>query len=161
MSEPLDRRVAIEIRDAGPDDLAMVVRIERASFGDPWSDSSFRSLLRAETSRFRVATRDGALVGYAIASRIGDEAELANLAVDPTVRRAGVGALLLDDLLRSTAEEPAATVYLEVRASNEPAQALYRGRGFEAVGRRKGYYSRPDEDAVVMRHVPPLDSPRG
>ncbi len=146
---------AIEIRDAGPDDLLVVVAIERASFGDPWSQASFRSLLRAETTRFRVATRDGVLIGYAIASRIGDEAELANLAVDPEARRAGVGALLLDDLLASTDAAPAATVYLEVRASNEAAQTLYRGRGFEAVGRRKGYYTRPDEDAVVMRHVPP------
>ncbi len=146
---------AIEIRDAGPDDLLVVVAIERASFGDPWSQASFRSLLRAETTRFRVATRDGVLIGYAIASRIGDEAELANLAVDPEARRAGVGALLLDDLLASTDAAPAATVYLEVRASNEAAQTLYRGRGFEAVGRRTGYYTRPDEDAVVMRHVPP------
>ena len=147
----------IEIRDATPDDLGAVTAIERASFGDPWSDASFRSLLRAETTRFRVAIRDGVVVGYAIASRIGDEAELANLAVDPAVRRAGVGALLLDDLLASIGSPPAATVYLEVRASNEPAQALYRSRGFEAVGRRRGYYSRPSEDAVVMRRIPPRD----
>jgi [ribosomal protein S18]-alanine N-acetyltransferase len=145
----------IEIRDAAPEDLGAVIAIERASFGDPWSDASFRSLLRAETTRFRVAAKDGSLVGYAIASRIADEAELANLAVDPAERRAGLGALLLDDLLASTDAAPAATVYLEVRASNEPAQALYRSRGFEAVGRRKGYYSRPDEDAVVMRRRPP------
>ena len=145
----------IAIRDATPDDLNAVVAIERVSFGDPWSDASFRSLLRAETTRFRVATRDGVVVGYAIASRIADEAELANLAVDPEARRAGLGARLLDDLLATTDAEPSATVYLEVRASNEPAQALYRSRGFTAVGRRKGYYSRPAEDAVVMRHLPP------
>jgi ribosomal-protein-alanine N-acetyltransferase len=144
----------LAIRDANADDLNAVVAIERASFGDPWSAASFRSLLSAETSRFRVATHDGVVVGYAIATRVGDEAELANLAVDPSVRRAGIGARLLDDLLASTDGEPAATVYLEVRASNEPAQALYRSRGFEAVGRRRGYYSRPAEDAVVMRHTP-------
>lgn len=146
----------LEIRDAGLDDLEAVVAIERASFGDPWSEASFRSLLRAETTRFRVATRSGQVVGYAIASRVGDEAELANLAVDPAARRAGLGALLLDDLLASTDAPPGATVYLEVRASNEAAQALYRSRGFEAVGRRKGYYSRPAEDAVIMRRDPRL-----
>lgn len=147
---------SLEIRDAAPDDLAAVVAIERASFGDPWSEASFRGLLRAERSRFRVATRGGGgVVGYAIALRVGDEAELANLAVDPTARRGGIGAVLLDDLLASTDAAPGATVYLEVRASNEPAQALYRSRGFEAVGRRKRYYTRPDEDAVVMRRLPP------
>lgn len=151
----------IEIRDAEPDDLNAVVAIEQASFGDPWSDVSFRNLLRAETTRFRVATRDGVVVGYAIASRIGDEAELANLAVDPESRRAGLGARLLDDLLDVTDADPAATVYLEVRDSNEPAQALYRSRGFTAVGRRKSYYTRPTEDAVVMRHLPAQHPPRG
>lgn len=144
----------LELRDAAPEDLGAIIAIERASFGDPWSAASFQSLLRAKTSRFRVATQNGVVVGYAIATHIGDEAELANLAVDPAVRRAGIGAQLLDDLLAFTDAEPAATVYLEVRASNEPAQALYRSRGFEAVGRRKGYYSRPSEDAVVMRHTP-------
>ncbi len=144
----------VEVRDATVDDLGAIVTIERASFGDPWSEASFRSLLRAETTHFRVATRDGTLVGYAVTSRIGEEAELANLAVHPTARRAGIGAALLDDLLASTDAPPGATVYLEVRASNEPAQALYRSRGFEAVGRRKGYYSRPAEDAIVMRHAP-------
>lgn len=144
----------LKLLSAGPDDLAAVVAIERASFGDPWSEASFRNLLRAETTRFRIATRDGMVVGYAIASRVGDEAELANLAVDPAVRRAGVGALLLDDLLASTDAPPGSTVYLEVRAGNEAAQALYRSRGFEAVGHRKGYYSRPAEDAVIMRRAP-------
>lgn len=149
----------VEVRDASVNDLAEIVRIERASFGDPWSEASFRSLLRADSTRFRVATREGVPVGYAVTSRIGEEAELANLAVDPTARRAGIGAILLDDLLASTDAPPGATVYLEVRASNEPAQALYRSRGFEAIGRRKGYYSRPTEDAVVMRHDPPSRHP--
>lgn len=148
-----------EVRNATADDLSAIVSIERASFGDPWSEASFHSLLRAETTRFRVAVRDGRVVGYAVTTRIGEEAELANLAVDPTARRAGIGALLLADLLESTDASPGATVYLEVRASNEPAQALYRSRGFEAVGRRKGYYTRPAEDAIVMRHAPPSRGP--
>jgi ribosomal-protein-alanine N-acetyltransferase len=145
----------IEVRDATPNDLAEVIAIERASFGDPWSESSFRSLLGVATTRFRVASRDGALVGYAIASRVEDQAELANLAVAPAARRGGIGAVLLDDLLASTDLAPAATVFLEVRASNEAAQGLYRSRGFEALGLRKRYYTRPAEDAVVMRRLPP------
>jgi ribosomal-protein-alanine N-acetyltransferase len=150
----------IAIRDARPEDLPAVVAIERASFGDPWSEASFRSLLRAPTSSFRVATRDEVVSGYAIASRVGDEAELANIAVDPAARRTGIGALLLDDLLATTDAPPGATVYLEVRASNESAQTLYRSRGFEAAGLRKGYYSRPAEDAVVMRRTPKASSGR-
>ena len=47
--------------------------------------------------------------------------------------------------------EPGATIYLEVRESNAPAQALYRSRGFETAGRRAAYYQHPEEDALVFR----------
>lgn len=144
----------LAIRAAQLEDLTDVVAIERASFGDPWSAASFRALLDSTTARFRVAARGGVVVGYSVTLLLGDEAELANIAVDPQARRAGVGAGLLDDLLADVDAPPGATVYLEVRASNAPAQALYTSRGFEAAGTRKGYYSRPTEDAVVMRRLP-------
>lgn len=124
--------------------------IETASFGDPWSEHSFRSMIMIERVRATVAERDGTLVGYCIAWMLGDEAELANLAVAPGARRGGVGAALLDDLLAALDPDDV-TVYLEVRDSNASAQALYRSRGFTACGRRKGYYARPKEDAVIMR----------
>ena len=98
------------------------------------------------------------MVGYCVAWQIIDEAELANLAVDPEVRRGGIGAILLDDLLEQVDRPPTAVVHLEVRESNAAAQALYRSRGFEASGRRKRYYSRPTEDAVVMRRPPRPDA---
>lgn len=145
----------VAIRDARPDDLGAVVAIERASFGDPWSEASFRSLLRPGTTRFRVATRQESVLGYAIASCVGDEADVINLAVDPAARGQGIGGRLLDDLLEVTDAPPGATVYLEVRASNESAQTLYRSRGFAATGNRKRYYTHPAEDAVVMRRLPP------
>lgn len=124
--------------------------IETASFGDPWSEHSFRSMIVIDRVRATVAEREGMLVGYCIAWLLGDEAELANLAVAPGARRGGVGAALLDDLLAALDPDDV-TVYLEVRDSNASAQALYRSRGFTASGRRKGYYARPKEDAVVMR----------
>lgn len=147
---------AATLRDARLADVAAVVALERRAFGDPWSESSFRSLVSAPQARFRVAERDGTLLGYAVAWHIADEAELANLAVEPNARRQGIGALLLDDLLAVADRPPGQTVYLEVRESNAPAQALYRSRGFEAAGRRRAYYSHPSEDAVVMRRVPQL-----
>ena len=144
----------LAIRDACPEDVVPVVAIERASFGDPWSAASFRALLDSARARFRVAARDDVVVGYSVTLLLGDEAEVANIAVDAPARRAGVGARLLDDLLAEVDHPPGVTVFLEVRASNAPAQALYRSRGFEAAGTRKGYYSRPTEDAVVMRRLP-------
>lgn len=144
----------IVIREARPQDEAACIAIERASFDDPWNVESFTRLVTVQREHIRVAEWDGAVVGYWIGSRIDDEAELANLAVDPTRRRGGVGGRLLDHFLKQVGAHERTTVFLEVRASNVGAQELYMQRGFEAIHRRKGYYSHPTEDAVVMVRVP-------
>lgn len=150
------------IRDAQVSDVPAVVDIERASFSDPWSAQSFRGLVAQPPARFRVAELMGAIAGYSVAWQVGDEAELANLAVAAAARRQGVGRALLDDLLRHADERGVATTYLEVRESNAAAQALYRSRGFAEAGRRRHYYREPVEDAVVMRRgIPRGDAPGG
>jgi ribosomal-protein-alanine N-acetyltransferase len=145
---------AITLRTATLGDLASILGIERACFTDPWSERSFRDILEGTGARLRVAEREGEVLGYSVAWILGEEAELANLAVHPDARRLGVGAALVDDLLLATDRGRGATIYLEVRASNAAAQSLYRSRGFVAAGVRKGYYSRPTEDAIVMRREP-------
>lgn len=141
----------MKIRVATEDDVADIHRIERACFTDPWSASSFRSMLVHPRVHATVAERDGAVVGYCFAWIVGDEAEVANIAVEPTMRRAGVGALLLDQFLRIADGHGVMSTHLEVREGNAAALRLYESRGFAAAGRRKRYYRRPDEDAVVMR----------
>lgn len=143
----------MKIRVATDDDVAVIHRIERACFTDPWSASSFRSMFAHPQVQATVAERDGAVVGYCVAWMVGDEAELANIAVDPSVRRAGVGAQLLDQFLRAADGHGVTATYLEVRAGNAAALRLYESRGFVATGRRKRYYRDPVEDAVVMRRA--------
>lgn len=138
------------VRTAREGDLAEVWRIERESFGDPWSLDAFRSALRHEGS-FVIAEAGGAVVGYAIAWSVIDEAELANIAVAPGVRGHGIGARLLDAVIRFADREGCVTMYLEVREANAPARALYASRGFEEVGRRRRYYRHPVEDALILR----------
>lgn len=142
------------VRPATLDDVPGIVEIERASFGDPWSVASFRGTFANEGAIVQVAEQEGRVIGYFVAWVIGDEAELANLAVAPTERRGGVGALLLDALLRELESRGGATVFLEVRDGNAAARTLYASRGFEVTGRRKGYYRAPVEDAVLMRRRP-------
>jgi ribosomal-protein-alanine N-acetyltransferase len=149
MSEEL-RGVAV--RAASEDDLAEIHAIECASFGDPWSLEGFRDLLDHPRAKMEVAVaKDGAVIGYAVAWYVADESEIANIAVAPAARRMGVGALLLDRILRAAAEFGAKTVFLEVRESNEEARKLYEAREFEVAGRRLKYYRKPDEDALIMR----------
>lgn len=149
------------IRPAEESDLPEILRIERTSFADPWSRESFITSLELERMRFLVAEerRDGdgggevgdsTLLGYVIALVVSEEAEVANLAVATNVRRRGVGGLLLDRITDDLALRGVRSLYLEVRESNLAARALYESRSFVQVGRRKGYYRNPPEDALLL-----------
>jgi len=93
----------------------------------------------------------GAIVGYVVALEAADEGEILNLAVAPAGRRNGLGRALVQQILEVLTARGVRQVYLEVRESNEPARALYAAHGFKEVGRRKQYYRRPVEDAIVLR----------
>jgi ribosomal-protein-alanine N-acetyltransferase len=136
------------IRAASTADLAAIGRIEAASFPDPWSRRAFQAHLR---DLFLVAECDGAVMGYLVARVMSDEGEILNVAVDPARRTAGVGRALLDASLDALAAAGVRAVFLEVRVSNSAARRLYAASGFAEVGRRRGYYAAPVEDAVVMR----------
>ena len=97
--------------------------------------------------------RAGSLAGYLIASRYADVWHLMNVAVDPPLRRQGLAALLLEDLIARVS--PAEPITLEVRPSNGPAIALYRRFGFHTAGLRPGYYRDTGEDALIMWRVAP------
>ncbi len=155
-----DVTAGLVLRPASDADLPGILSIERIAFSDPWTADAFRSMLAQPHVLSTVAVRAGAVVGYSVAWVIGDEAELANLAVAPPERGTGIAKRLLDHLLAELEARGGATVYLEVRDSNAAAQGLYRSRGFTAAGRRKGYYHKPTEDAVVMRR-PRAEPPRG
>lgn len=91
------------------------------------------------------------VVGWGGIWCVADEAEIASVCVDPAYRRLGGGTKLLQTLLMQARLSGAQNVYLEVRASNQAAQGLYRCAGFECIGVRKRYYTNPLEDAVLMR----------
>jgi ribosomal-protein-alanine N-acetyltransferase len=101
---------------------------------------------------FLVAAADGdRIAGYVVALEAADEGEILNLAVAPDGRRHGLGRALVEQVLEALTARGIRQVYLEVRESNAPARALYAAHGFREVGRRKQYYRRPVEDAIVLR----------
>ncbi len=91
------------------------------------------------------------VLGFLIANQIGTEWELENIVVAPASRRKGLATRLFTTLLARARETNSERVFLEVRESNQPARALYVRLGFEQSGRRKLYYSNPQEDAVLYR----------
>ena len=136
-------------------DLPEIVALERECYSDPWPASAFAALPDNPRVFFAIArdAESGRLAGYAIAWFVLDEGELANLAVTPKARRHGVGSKLLGRVLEDAAARGTRDLYLEVRASNAAAQALYGRREFKEVGRRKSYYRSPTEDALILRRT--------
>jgi len=146
--------MTVSIDVARRDDIVAITEIEREAFSDPWSARSFRDALEHPSVYFGCARSDGGVVlGYVVAWFVADEGEIANLAVSPAGWGGGIGRALLDAALAEAVLRRIDSVYLEVRDSNERARRLYQSRGFEEVGRRKAYYRRPVEDAIVLRRT--------
>lgn len=144
------------IRPASAEDLDRIHEIELASFTDPWARAAFARLIGDRRVQFTVACLPAErVVGYIVAWFVMDEGEIANLAVAPEARGRHIGGALLDDTVRRARARHTSTMYLEVRDSNDRARALYASRGFTEVGRRRRYYRRPVEDALVLRLVLP------
>ncbi len=113
-------------------------------------EASLRACFTAQANHFFAAVRDGCLIGFGGYSIAADQADIIDVAVAPTARRCGIGRMLMEYLLTDAAAHGARDVFLEVRAGNTPAVALYTLLGFTACGVRKNYYANPREDAVLM-----------
>jgi ribosomal-protein-alanine N-acetyltransferase len=136
-------------------DLPAVTGLEHALFGDEaWTEGMLAAELDglADGRYYLVAEDTGALVGYAgLLTPGGGQADVLTLAVAEDRWGQRIGAALLDGLLSEAARRGCTEVFLEVRVDNDRAQRLYRGRGFNEIGIRRGYYQPSGTDALVMR----------
>jgi ribosomal-protein-alanine N-acetyltransferase len=125
--------------------------VERAVFPEPWSLNIFTSELALRTGRaYRTARAGRDLAGYYGLMFVDDEAHVTTIAVAPAYQGQGVGTTLLLDAVSVALARGVRHLSLEVAASNERAQRLYRRFGFAPVGVRKGYYPITGEDAFIM-----------
>jgi ribosomal-protein-alanine N-acetyltransferase len=165
-------------------DVDAVMQIELAAFSAPWSARAYQYELHHNASAHyfvAFAQNDDApmtrlafwqrwikmmrgqteangaepIIGYAGFWMMTDEAHISTIASHPDWRRRGVGELLMLAMIEAAAEHNARVLTLEVRVSNQDAQALYRKHGFNVVGERKRYYSDNQEDALIMT-TPPI-----
>lgn len=131
--------------------LRGVLRIEQAVNPRPWSLSLFSSELRYRDSRVYVVARIGTqLVGFAGLMLVAGDGHITNVGVDESHRRKAIATRLMLELARRALAEGAVALTLEVRVSNDAAQALYRRFGFVPAGVRKAYYADTNEDALIM-----------
>lgn len=139
------------MRKMGIEDLPEVLAIEKVCFLSPWTRGMFESTMASPIANCLVIERSGHILGYAVFYFAASEAHIMNIAVHPGVRRRGLAREMLSRVLALARRKAVEECFLEVRESNMPARGLYEKLGFEAVGRRKGYYQESGEDALVMK----------
>lgn len=151
MGETASRRISI--RRAGPRDASAIYRISKASFTDSWRKETIYDDLSKDHSLYLVCFKGDHMVGYACYWFVLDEAQLVNVAVLPENRKQGLAKQLLEEGLMEARRRHMKTMFLEVRASNLPAQGLYRKYGFSVITLRRGVYDMPREDGYIMKKV--------
>ncbi len=139
-------------RLSGDDDLDRVAALEAATFTNPWTrEMLVRELERPEVTRVYVLrTPERGVVAFCSCWLVADEVHINSVAVEQAERRRGVASALLGHVLDELTEAGARQATLEVRRSNEAALRLYRRLGFVIVAERRGYYSQPEEDALIL-----------
>ena len=133
--------------------VTQVAELEKRCFPDPWSERSIASELSNQLALWLVAEDNGVVAGYIGSQTVPDESDMMNVAVHPDYRRRGIAEALVNTLCDALKERGSVSLTLEVRASNEPAKALYEKLGFEKVGRRPNYYRNPKEDALILKKM--------
>ena len=137
----------------GLTDVEMLLAIESSAYEFPWSRGNFIDSLNAGYLARKRVDAGGAWFGYFIAMPGVQELHLLNLTVTPQHQRHGHARAMLDRLVNEGGALGAQRIWLEVRASNERAQQVYRRYGFREVGLRRGYYpagALARENALVM-----------
>jgi [ribosomal protein S18]-alanine N-acetyltransferase len=147
--EAIRESSSVMIRGMERSDVPAVSSIVRESpAAANWSEEN---ILRAtESASAWVAEQNGRVIGFLIGRGVADEFEILNLAVAELSRRRGIATRLLETMAAWMQRAGMRRSYLEVRASNEPAIALYKRHGFSPCGRRARYYQHPIEDAIVL-----------
>ena len=146
----------VAIRKMTMEDVPAVSQIDQLSFSLPWPEHSFLyEVGENRVARCLVAeTEDRRIAAMIVSWIIVDEMHIATIATHPDFRRQGIGERILREALLDGRDAGAHLAFLEVRATNEPAQAMYRKFGFRVSGKRPRYYRDNGEDAILMTLQP-------
>lgn len=130
--------------------ISEIAQIEEQCFSTPWSENSLAEELSNPTAFFVVALLGGKAAGYGGMNCIVDVGYIDNIAVLENMRGRGIGKLILKSFLNAAREKNLCELTLEVRQSNAAAIGLYSSFGFEVMGKRRNFYTKPAEDGIIM-----------
>ena len=132
------------------DALEGVAELEKLCFSQPWSKKSLELLLNDGIGVGMVCRQDGIVCAYGGMLCAVDEGQITNVATHPDFRRSGYGNAVVEALIKYAKNNRLYSISLEVRESNAAAIALYSSFGFKVEGKRKDFYTKPTEAALVM-----------
>ena len=143
----------IRVRSAAVSDVPTVMAFAaRAATAANWSERQYASTFADRKHHVCLVIQDqDEVVGFVVARMLDQEWELQNIAVTGAARRRGLATRLMGELMERARTAGAEQIFLEVRESNHAARALYEKWAFEPSGRRKAYYTNPQEDALIYR----------
>ena len=133
-----------------PADATGIAELEESIFPDPWDYRSVVDLISTDGSMCFTARDGDRVVAYVIGRLIAPEGEIYRVAVAPEYRQRGIAYRLLDYAVKTSRGKGLESLFLEVRSQNLPAIKLYTAYGFREIGRRRGYYKNPTDDAIIM-----------
>ena len=141
----------MNIREAVASDISRVLAIEHdCATASHWPENTYIDMLAPDGQRLFLVAEQNGPCGFLVVRRLDREWEVENIAVALDHQRQGIGGKLVGELLRRAREQRVANIFLEVRESNLAARSLYAKCGFQDGGRRRKYYSSPEEDAVLL-----------
>lgn len=143
--------ISYSVIPAKREHLEGIEMLEKECFSLPWSRDNLAAYLPDDTHAMLCAVSDtGDVLGYVGLLYVLDEGYIANVAVSDICRRQGIASALIAELVGLARDKKLSFLTLEVRESNAPAIGLYDKFGFSVVGKRKNYYDKPAEDAILM-----------
>lgn len=140
----------IEILEMTKEDVPVVSRIEEETFSMPWSAKDFLEMIQCEYAYYVVAKEAGEILGCCGIRNMCGDGEITNVVVKESSRKKGIGEAMLRGLMEQSRRIGVRNYTLEVRESNRVAIRLYEKLGFTVEGRRKDFYEKPKEDALIM-----------
>ena len=141
---------ALTFREMAPEDADAVEIVEQACFAIPWSREAFWKEAANENTIYLLALDGERVIGYVGCWISYEESQITNVAILPEYRGHRVATRLFGAVIEAVKAKGVTAMTLEVRPSNAPALALYRGYGFKEAGRRPHYYQDDGEDAIIM-----------
>ena len=144
------KRDLLSVRKMTSEDIERIAELEQLCFSLPWSKKLLEDSVGSPFDTGFVLERDGEIQAYAILSIVAGDGEIQRIAVHPDRRRQGLASKVMEAMRDYAIDQGADGIFLEVRESNEAARNLYKAWGFKDEGIRRGYYTDPKEDAVLM-----------